>query len=335
MSRSVWDREFKRSDDALHPSQSPGRWEWWYFDADFEDGHSIAGTFHFGSPRPPAYPDARFIEITLYDPSGEKRLARKRYPLEECSASLDTCRVAIGPNIYEGELPHYHVAFREGDCGCDLHYEALVQPYGPVETGWGGSTMGWSNSAARSRVTGTITWEGTTIPVKGEGYHDHNWADAPMSAATLTANAFWGRLYLDEWTLNWQGGRMVRKLDHRPAGRLIIWKGRDIVAITDKVSGTPTGYTLTESGIEYPRHILISCHDPGIAEGDMTLEVKRVIHFMDLHSRLKPFQRWFEESFVGPSCYYRHRFDYALDVLVCGEAVQNRGSSWCEHHRWA
>ncbi len=63
---SILRRKVTPRDDALHFDPSPGRWEWWYFDADFDNGYVIAGTYHFGSPRPPANPDARFIEIGIY-----------------------------------------------------------------------------------------------------------------------------------------------------------------------------------------------------------------------------------------------------------------------------
>ena len=88
-----WGFEIEPRDYALHPSDEPGWWEWWYFDADFENGYSIAGTFHFGSPRPPANRDARFIEIAVYDPEGNKRTIRKRHPVDQCYASEETCKV--------------------------------------------------------------------------------------------------------------------------------------------------------------------------------------------------------------------------------------------------
>ena len=51
-----WGLKVTPKDDGLHPSDVPECWEWWYFDADFDNGYNMIGTFHFGSPRPPAYP---------------------------------------------------------------------------------------------------------------------------------------------------------------------------------------------------------------------------------------------------------------------------------------
>ena len=333
MAETVWTREFTPRDDGIHRSDSPGRWEWWYFDADLDNGYTVAGTFHFGSPRPPAYPDARFLEIALYDPEGNRRMIRKRYPKDQCSALEETCKVVIGPNVFEGEILKYHLYFSEGEVGADLTYESMVQGYGPVETGWGGSTMWWAASASRSKVSGTLTWDGQTMGVKGEGYHDHNWSDVPMSESTGAENAFWGRLYIGDWTLNWQGGRMVRKMAYRPAGRLIAYKKDKIVAISDKGSGVGADFATSDTGIEYPQTITIVYDDPGLVEGEMKLKVTKVIEFMDLHSRFKPFQRWYAETFVGRPAYFRHRFDYDVDMTIVGERVTGKGCSWCEHHK--
>ena len=333
MGETAWTREFTPRDDGIHPSASPGWWEWWYFDADLDNGYTVAGTFHFGSPRPPASPDARFIEIALFDPEGNMRLVRRRYPKEECSALEDTCRVAIGPNVYEGEIPRYHVSFSEGDLGCDLVYDSLVQPYGPVETGWGGTTMYWAASASRSEIVGTITWDGRTMEVSGQGYHDHNWSDVPMSESTGAENAFWGRLYIGDWTLNWQGGRMVRKMDYRPAGRLIAYRKDRIVAVSDGGGGVVVDYTAGPDGVSHPQNIAIAYHDPGLVEGTIRLEVTRVLQHMDLHSRFKPFQRWFAGAYVGRPAYFRYRFDYDADLDIVGEKLIGTGSGWCEHHK--
>jgi hypothetical protein len=103
---SIIKKKVTPRDDALHFDHSPGWWEWWYFDADFDNGYMIAGTYHFGSPRPPANPDVRFIEIGIYDRKGNSKLIRKRYPKEQCSASEETCDVVIGPNIFKVRSPN-------------------------------------------------------------------------------------------------------------------------------------------------------------------------------------------------------------------------------------
>jgi len=51
--------------------------------------------------------------------------------------------------------------------------------------------QGWTNALPRASVTGKLFIDGQTIPVKGEGYHDHNWGDVEMSHSF--AGWGWGR----------------------------------------------------------------------------------------------------------------------------------------------
>ena len=330
-----WGREFTPRDDGLHPSDAPGWWEWWYFDADFENGYTMAGTFHFGSPRPPGHRDARFIEIAIYDPEGDKRSVRKRYPKEQCSALEETCKVVIGPNIFEGEIPKYHLYFSEGEQGCDLTYENMVEGYFPtipIDV-FGEAHVGWANSAARAKITGTITWDNKTIEVKGNGYHDHNWSDIPQSEAAGTGNGFFGRLCYGDWTFVWGAGQKLRRFNHHSTMLMMAYKKDKLVAFAQNGNLAMADYSISNLGIDYPQSVMLRWDEPGLVEGELSFKVKQVIEAMDLVSRLKPFQRWYANTFVGRPAYYRYRFDYDLDLTIVGERVTGKGSSWCEHHK--
>ena len=332
-----WGYEIEPCDYALHPSDAPGWWEWWYFDADLDNGYTIAGTFHFGSPRPPANPDVRFVEIALYDPEGNKRMVRKRYPKEQCSASEDTCKVVIGPNVFEGEIPRFQLFFQEGAQGCDLIYESLVEgfmPRGPTSS-IGAAVVGWVIPTARAKVSGTITWEGRTMEVKGDGYHDHNWSDAPMSGAGESEDllALMG-LPIGDWTLNFSGGRSRRKRGYKPYGVMYAYKKEKVVAVSEKGGGSGSDYAENALGIKYPQAYKLWWDEPGLVEGEIRLRLKQVIDFMDLHRRFKPFQRWFSETYVGRPAYFRYRLDYDVNVAILGERVTGQGHSWCEYHKF-
>ena len=342
--KKKWTREFLPKDDALHPCSIPGAWEWWYFDADFENGYTIAGTFHLGSPRPPANSDVRFIEIAMYDPEGNRRMIRKRYPKEQCSFSEEVCDVVIGPNYMRGQIPTYHIYMAEGDHGFDLTYESMVEGYIPEgepeidqALGWSGyppgTPPGWLVAQTRAKVTGKLTWDGKTMDVVGLGYHDHNFASRPYSEAGGNEHTFWGKLYMAEWTLNWIGGRMQRRNRYLPTGRVICFKGEKIVAITDKGGGIPSDFTTAETGVEWPQTIKVTYDDPGLVEGDINFKVTKRIEFMDLHSRFKPFQKWYAETFVGRPAYFRYRCDYDANLTIGGERVSDKGASWMEHHK--
>jgi len=349
--QNKWSRELTPRDDALHPCSVPGAWEWWYFDADFENGYTVAGTFHYGSPRPPANSDARFIEIALYDPEGNRRMIRKRYPKEQCSFSEEVCNVVIGPNYMRGNLETSHIYMSEGDHGLDLTYERIVGGYvtpgqaEPASAYPPNTPPSWIVIQTRAKVTGKLTWDGKTLDVAGIGYHDHNLESAPygttggggLGGAGFGgggANVFWGKLHAGEWTVNWVCGRATRRGGHQPTGRAICYKGNEIVAVTEKGAAIGSDLTTEGTGVEWPQAVKVTFDDPELIEGSMDLRVTKRIEFMDLHSRFKPFQRWYAETFVGHAAYFRYRFDYDANLTIVGEKVSSKRASWMEHHKF-
>jgi len=353
-----WSRDLAIKDDALHPCTYPGSWEWWYLDADFENGYTIAGTFHYGSPRPPANSDARFIEIAIYDPAGNRRMTRKRYPIDKCSFSTEICDVVIGPNFMKSVngLEKYHMYMSEGDQGFDLTYERLVTGYvtpgqaQPADCYPPNTPPSWIVIMTKAKVTGTLTFDGKTMKVSGVGYHDHNLESVPYGIVESGAsnagllgdvgsNLFWSKLYAGDWTVNWVLNRATRRGGYAPAkgtatSKVIVYKGNEIVAVTDNGYAIGSDTTIEGTGVERPRHVKVVFDEPGLIEGTMELNNVRCIEFMDLHSRFKPFQKWYTETYIGHSAYFRHRFDYDANLTIIGQPVKYKGPFWMEHHKY-
>ena len=332
---SVLKRKVTPRDEALHPDPSPGWWEWWYFDADFDNGYVIAGTFHFGSPRPPANPDARFIEIGIYDRKGNSKLIRKRYPKEQCSASEETCDVVIGPNTYKGEMPRHRVYFSEGDQGCDLTYESMVEGCMLLEELQRQQLLGWF-IAPRARVTGKLTVDGKTVDVTGEGYRENMWSSTPLSAGTSDRfHCF--KLYIGDYTFFWTYTHSRRHLGNPPVVTLLAAKKDEIVAISNKADLVNSNFTTEglpeELGIHYPQDILVKWNDPGVIEGEVKFNTKGVLVFFDLLSRFKPLQRWFAGRYVGRPAYFRLDLTYDANLKLRGEKVTGKGKTWSEFHK--
>jgi hypothetical protein len=60
-----------RIDDAFHGQLSPHAFEWWYFDAIFDNGYSMANSWHIGEMES-ANPEPRRIKFAVYTPDGKK-----------------------------------------------------------------------------------------------------------------------------------------------------------------------------------------------------------------------------------------------------------------------
>ena len=332
---SVLKRKVTPRDDAMHFDPSPGWWEWWYFDADFDNGYVIAGTYHFGSPRPPANPDARFIEIGIYDRKGNSKLIRKRYPKEQCSASEETCDVVIGPNTYKGDITHCRVYLSEGDQGCDLTYESMVEGCMIMEE-LQLPHLGWLVAQPRAKVTGTLTVDGKTMDVTGEGYQENMWASTPLSGV-MADRFYWNKLYIGDYTLCWTHAKGRRHLANPPIVTLLAAKKDEIVAISDKADLVDSNFTAEglpeELGIQYPRDFIVKWNDPGVIEGEIKYNTKGALGFFDLLSRFKPFQRQFARRYIGKPAYFRLDLTYEANLKLRGEKVSGKGKTWCEFHK--
>jgi hypothetical protein len=111
------------------------------------------------------------------------------------------------------------------------------------------------------------------------------------------------------------------------------YKKDKVVAVSTKGGGLGSDYAIGDAGIEYPRSYRLWFNEPGLIEGEVDFKVRQVIEFMDLHRRFKPFQRWFAETYVGHSAYFRYRLGFEANLTINGEKVTGKGACWCEHHK--
>ena len=177
-----------------------GMYEWWYFDAHLETGHTIVIFFYASNPNP-GLEGKIGIEIVLLRPDGKRIQKFFAYGKSVFAAARDKPDVKIGRNTIkvdqrDGGLPVYEIFVEEKDLGCHLKYTAEVNGWKP---GTGLSHFGdmgffgWVIPFARASVEGTITDGDRTIPVTGIGYHDHNWLNFPFQR--IINYWMWGRIY--------------------------------------------------------------------------------------------------------------------------------------------
>jgi len=190
-----WDERLFPKPTGYRPDLSPGAFNWWYADADFDNGYMMAISYHFGLMRPPGDAEQRLIEFSLHDPEGNAHLFRPRFSKEECTASEEMCHVVMRHNFYRWENASYHVYFSEGELGCDLTYEPIVPGYQADLSALPGvsETYGWYMISPKSRVKGTVTVGGKTLDLSGYKSTKGTGASCGSRAACLSARAT--RLY--------------------------------------------------------------------------------------------------------------------------------------------
>ena len=106
-----------RRDDAAHPSRGKHAFEWWYFDAKFDDGHTFAGTIQPGEPQ---------VYMHINTPSGEEMDIRVNHPRDQYSASQETCDVSCAGSFVRGAAPSYEVHMEGDGVEVTLRFESLL-----------------------------------------------------------------------------------------------------------------------------------------------------------------------------------------------------------------
>ncbi len=190
----------KPEDDALHHYSGRFYWEWWYFDASFNDGSRCV--LELQTPNlVNMFADECAMLFNVYLPDGRAYNNIVPFPGSMWKASTEACDVAIGENTIKGGYPEYHVSFKHENLACDLVFRNLLPGWtrGTGEVLFGDpekkQVFGWVVAQPKASVTGTLTVDGEERKVSGTGYHDHNWGNGFLPA--YVSHWVWGRLATD------------------------------------------------------------------------------------------------------------------------------------------
>jgi len=273
-------------DDAFHCQPSPG-FEWWYFDAAFDNGYSLVTSWHIAGKAAepePEVPEPGRIAFAIYDPEGKRMDTAVGFPVNAVSALRETCDVKMGDNHLHGEIPKYEIHFRSGDLGGDLVYENLTQGFRYPPDGVKYLTqeppmyMGWAVAQPRAKVTGKLILAGKEIPVNGVGYHDHNWGPVPM--IEFYGYWYWGRLFLPNHTFLYSTGESSKSTGSQRLCSLIAFKGEKLfecLYVSNDLYEEASDIEVDElTGAEYPRKLVIKI-DSSRIKGQVTHRIKKLI----------------------------------------------------------
>ena len=168
-------------EDGARTDDSKNQFEWWYFDAELDDGSLVVAYFykvHF-------LKDQFFIGFNYTSPQKEDFFRLKYFKSNEVSFQSDSCLVMMNKNLFAGNLNKYRIALDPDDFdgfGFNLNLQSLVGPYRPQDgiIQAGDDYFAWLAAVPNGDVDGTITVNGKEKKIKGSGYHDHNWGNTPL-----------------------------------------------------------------------------------------------------------------------------------------------------------
>jgi len=270
---------YQDSDDAAHPFDSPNYFEWWYLDAIFDNGYSCALSCFWRTRYEDTY--IPLIIIDIYPPQGEHIRGSAGFDYNNCHASQEKCDVKWGDNYIVQEGDTYKVHLRAENTGVDLTYKRQLP-------GWRWSDdcllsanedgkQFWVNALPRADVTGSLTIGDKTMPVKGEGYHDHNWGNVEMSQCF--AGWGWGRMFGPKYTFIY-GWTMPLSKEIPQTSSLFVARDREIVFVSPWVKFTLGNEQVhEESGIQLPNTLSMkACYED--IDINCRLDIVKILEYM-------------------------------------------------------
>jgi hypothetical protein len=126
--------------------------------------------------------------------------------------------------------------------------------------------MGWVIAMPRAKVTGTLTLAGEKIPIKGLGYHDHQWGSVHLVEGVMLQDGhifeywYWGRIHLPDYTLIYWDGQLRAELGSDRFKRLVVLKGEKLVEYLTGGIYMDVAEIVTDelTGIDYHRMLVMT-----------------------------------------------------------------------------
>ncbi len=109
-------------EDGYRTRDEPNTFEWWYFDAEFDDGSTAVVTY---TSRPASNPKGKLqptLLMIMKSPDGEKAKLKKEFEPGDFQASDEGCDVRVGPSSVKGDLDRYVLHAEAEDCAADLTF---------------------------------------------------------------------------------------------------------------------------------------------------------------------------------------------------------------------
>ncbi|HME54844.1 MAG TPA: hypothetical protein VKM55_21750 [Candidatus Lokiarchaeia archaeon] len=320
------------TDDALHIDVGKkNQYEWWYFDARLESGHTLVAFFYAANPNPGPTAGKIGVELVLVRPDGLKTQIFIPYKKTEFSASREQADVKIGKNFLvidnsKGDLPVYIIHVDEAKLGFDLTYTAAVNGWKP---GTGLSEFGnlgyfaWVVPFVRASVQGTVRDGDQQLDVMGVGYHDHNWLN--FSFQSIIDYWMWGRVYSENYSMSYAFIQCNKKVDNHAVKVLMLAKGKDVILSTGEFEFLKKDFEFNgRAKHSFPREITIRV--PG--EMEATLRVEKILEAEDMLDRFPKILQFLAKNLLRlKPGYFRLQSTFDLEVQENGNQLKESGST--------
>lgn len=315
-------------EDSSRIEGKTGEFEWWYIDAVGEDGTIVVVYFY----RVHVMGGKHFIGMSITPPGEESFFDIQYFKNEDATFSNEKCDVRLGGNWFYGDLNNYSIKvdpFGERKIGVDIAIESKAPPYRPEDgiIRMGEDYFAWLSAVPNGEVSGTVYLNGDSIAFIGEGYHDHNWANAPFQ--TMMNSWYWARAKVGPYTVI--GAQLNLRKDRGGYTIPILMVTTEDSIIVDKygpdnvLSKFSNPKVLDSKFNESPsKNFTLSSYDNTIS---VTFKGEKVIDKTNLFDRLKaplPMKFLFDISGIDPT-YTRFYGTTDLTVTQFGDTLTGNG----------
>lgn len=306
-------------EDGLRAKPQAGNFEWWYFDALFENGATAAITFftkplldHQSALKPG-------VSLTLVKPDGQVMHDMALALPEEFSASRERCYVRAGESFVRGDLRQFELHARAGDLSVTLSFTPLVPAWRPGGTGKFYTDeaftryFGWLPVIPHGIVEGQVTYEGKMRTVKGICYHEHTWGNVPLDE-TLQ-QYYRGHAHLGDMTVVFGELSTTARYGSEKLRILLLAKGaQHLVCTGDSLELDEKDFVAHEDGRSYPDGLDFQWKK-GAEQAVLKLRSPRVTDAVSLMDLLPVRKRIFGQLATNPF-HFRLRSEMELQVQL-------------------
>jgi hypothetical protein len=315
-------------EDGLRADPAPGTFEWWYFDAHLDDGSTVVMVYATKSLLARDGPLAPMASLSITAPDGAKRGALQLCPPDQFVSARERCEVRVGPNWARGDLHEYTVHAEGEGLAADLVFTGMVPPWRPgVGKNYYDETLStyfaWFPAIPYGTVTGSLTYDGQTRPVSGDGYHDHNWGNVGLQH--VLSHWYWGRAHVGDFTTIFAEVVANHEYGDFKAPVLMLAQGnRFLSGLAGTLALTTGEMEHYPGGRGYPRSVDFEWREAG---GTVHIAARRprLIETYTMLETLPVWKRWLARLVANPR-YSRFAADVELRVDLNGVRAVEQGS---------
>lgn len=317
-------------EDGYRTAKQDNAFEWWYFDAHFEDKSTCVITFNTKPNTKPSGPIDPSVLFITRSSEGKRRSAIWKGAASDFDASTEGCDVRVGPSWVKGDLETYELHAEADGMSVDLSIKRIGPSWRP------GAAItyldpdkkkyfAWVVPVPYGMVEGELEIDGNRRKVKGTVYHDHNWGNFLLSK--MLDHWYWGRAHVGDCSIIFAQlttagilGFGALKLH-----TFFFSKGNEI--LTD--DGLPlhlvaSDFTEGPSGRKYPRRLEFKWEaEEGFIK--MSITNPRLIESIDLLEDQPLWTRPFIHLIMNP-WYYDFDADLMLEYDIKGVKGKEKGN---------